>query len=172
MSTDITVRVLKYNGIEYRRWNARIKSRVKELIILNAEFEDEVQHASLGTIPKGTRTIEYYWLDRWYNIFQFLKADGSTRIWYCNINTPPELINGELSYIDLDVDILVQPDLSYQVMDLDEFEENAKRYGYSEQVKKRAFKAVDELVSMIEAVRFPFARNVLKSSVTSAVNLS
>jgi len=168
---QITVRVLKYDGVEYRRWDARIKSRDKKLILLDAEFEDEVRHDSLGMIPKGTRTIEYYWLDRWYNIFQFLKADGSTRLWYCNVNMPPDLINNELSYIDLDVDIVVQPDLSYQILDLDEFKANARRYGYSNEARTRALEAVDELVSMIEAVRFPFAGKVLNSSVPSVANL-
>lgn len=171
MPNNITVRVLKYDGAEYRRWNAHLKNQDGSLIILDAEFEEEVRHESLGTIPKGTRTIEYYWLDRCYNIFRFLKEDGSTRVWYCNVNTPPELINNDLSYIDLDLDILVQPDLFYQVMDFDEFEVNAERYGYSEEVKRRALKAVDELVAMIEAVQFPFA-DVLKSSVSSVVNLS
>lgn len=161
----ITVRVLKYDGVEYRRWNARIKSRDQELVVLDAEFEDEVRHDTLGAIPKGMRTVEYYWLDRWYNIFRFLDDAGETDLWYCNINTPPALADNVLTYIDLDIDVLVQPDLSYQVMDLDEFEVNAERYGYSEQVKTSALKAVDELVSMIEAVRFPFARNVIKTSV-------
>lgn len=165
---QITVRVLKYDGAEYRRWNARVKKQDGSLIILDAEFEDEVRHESLGTIPKGTRTVEYYWFDRWYNIFQFLKADGSTRVWYCNVNTPPDLIDNELSYIDLDLDILLQPDLSYQVMDLDEFEVNTARYGYSEEVKAQSLKAVDELISMIDAVQFPFSQAAPISGVQSS----
>jgi protein associated with RNAse G/E len=168
MTADITVRVLKYDGAEYRRWNARVKSRDDALIILDAEFEEEVRHDSLGTIPKGTRTIEYYWLDCWHNIFQFLKADGSTRVWYCNVNTPPQFSGNVLSYIDLDIDILVQPDLSYQVMDLDEFEVNAKHYGYSDEVSSRALRSVDELVSMIDTRQFPFSQ----AAQTSAVQLS
>ena len=168
MSTEIIVRVLKYDGAEYRRWNASIRSQDKELIILDAKFEEEVRHDSLGIIPKGTRTVEYYWPECWYNIFQFLKANGGTRVWYCNVNTPPDFINNELSYVDLDLDILVQPDLSYQVMDLDEFELNAERYGYSEQVKTRALQAVDELASMIESRQFPFSEAANASTVKSS----
>jgi hypothetical protein len=167
-SEPIIVRVLRYNGAEYRRWNARVRSNDDTLIVLEAEFEIEVRHDSLGTIPKGTRTIEYYWLDRWYNLFQFLKEDGSTRVWYCNINTPPEIKANELNYVDLDIDILVQPDLSYQVLDLAEFEANAKLYGYSEEVRTRAHAAVSELVSMIEARQFPFSADTLTALVTSS----
>jgi protein associated with RNAse G/E len=154
---QITVRVLKYDGAEHRRWNARRAQRQGSLIVLDAEFKFEVQHHLLGDIQRGTRTIEYYWLDRWYNVFQFLKADASTRLYYCNVNMPPELENDVLTYVDLDIDILVQPDFHYQVLDQEEFAANAARYGYSEDTKRQADAAVAELIKMIEAHQFPFA---------------
>ena len=154
---QLTVRVLKYDGTEYRRWTARRSRREGSLLVLDAEFEYDVHHDLLGAIQSGTRTIEYYWLDRWYNIFRFMNGDNiGTRLYYCNINMPPSLKDNVLTYIDLDIDILVQPDFSYQVLDLDEFEENARRYGYSEEVKSKAQAAVDELVSMIVRHQFPF----------------
>ena len=153
---QLTVRVLKYDGTEYRRWNARLSQHNGSLLVLDAEFESDVQHDLLGAIQGGTRTIEFYWLDRWYNIFRFMNDDNRTRLYYCNINMPPSLEDKVLTYIDLDIDILVQPDFSYQVLDLDEFEENARRYGYSEEVKTQARAAIDELVSMIESRQFPF----------------
>ena len=159
-SNQITLRVLKYDATEYRRWTARISRVTKSLIVLDAEFESDVQHALLGAIARGTRTEEYYWFDRWYNVFRFLNDDGTTRLFYCNINMPPSLKGNELIYIDLDIDILVQPDLSYQVLDLDEFDSNARRYGYSEEVKGKARAAVGELVSMIESRRFPFMEHL------------
>lgn len=161
----ITVRVLKYDGTEYRRWNARPAGREGSLIVLDAEFETDVEHETLGTVPRGTRTLEYYWLDRWYNVFQFLKEDGGTRLFYCNVNLPPQLEAGELIYIDLDIDVLVQPDLSYQVLDLEEFEANATRYGYSREVVATAHRTVDQLVAMIEAREFPFSEVKVVSSV-------
>ena len=153
----ITVRVLKHDGAEYRRWNATIARRAGSLIVLDAAFEDDVQHDLLGNISRGTRTIEHYWLDRWYNIFRFLESDGTTKLFYCNVNMPPAISGGILSYIDLDIDILVQPDFSYQVLDLDEFASNALLYGYSEQVKSQAQSAINELISMIETRQFPFS---------------
>jgi protein associated with RNAse G/E len=85
-----------------------------------------------------------------------LKDDGSTRLWYCNVNTPPEVQEGELRYIDLDIDIVVQPDFSFQVLDRDEFETNGRRYGYSDEEKRQAEKAVEVLSGMIEMRQFPF----------------
>ena len=154
---QITVRVLKYDGTEYRRWGATLVRQDVSLIVLDAEFEYDVDHNLLGKIGRGTRTSEYYWPDRWYNIFRFLEHDGTTKLYYCNVNMPPELSRGVLSYVDLDIDILVQPDLSYEVLDLDEFVTNAARYGYPEELKQRAHQAVDELISLIDTRQFPFS---------------
>lgn len=157
MPDQVTVRVLKYDSTEYRRWSGRLVRKETSLIVLDAEFDVDVSHHLLGKIQRGTKTIEYYWLDRWYNVFRFLKDDGGTRLYYCNVNTPPVLEDNVLTYIDLDIDILVQPDFSYQVLDLAEFERNAKHYGYSKAVRTRAPAVVDEVVSMIETRQFPFA---------------
>jgi protein associated with RNAse G/E len=156
MPTGLTVRVIKHDGAESRRWHGRIVRREGSLIVLEAAFEFDVQHHLLGDIPRGTRTIEFYWLDRWYNVFRFLNDDGETRLYYCNINLPPKLEKDVLTYIDLDVDVLVESDLSYQVLDLEEFAENAARYGYSAETKLQAHAAVDELISLIKKREFPF----------------
>lgn len=153
---EFTVRVFKHDGTEYRRWQANLRCREDPLLVFDAEFDVDVSHKLIGEIRRGTRTVEYYWLDRWYNIFRFLDSDGSTRLWYCNVNRPPQLESAILSYVDLDIDIMVRPDLSYQVMDMDEFEENARRYGYLEDEKRHAHSAVAELISLIEHGQFPF----------------
>jgi protein associated with RNAse G/E len=152
----ITVHVLKYDRTEYRRWAATIARQEDPMIVLDAAFEYDVQHRLLGDIPRGTRTVEYYWLDRWYNVFRFLEANGTTKLFYCNVNMPPTISSSSLTYIDLDIDILVRPDFSYQILDLEEFAANAARYGYPEQVKTRSHEAVDELIAMIKARQFPF----------------
>jgi protein associated with RNAse G/E len=155
-SAAIIVRVLKYDGTEYRRWNGRVSGCDRSLLILDAEFEHHVRHHLLGDIRRGTRTIEYYWLDRWYNVFRFLNDNDETQLYYCNINMPPTFADGTLSYIDLDIDILVQPDLAYEVLDLDEFEKHAELFGYDIETNRQARAAVDELISMIETRQFPF----------------
>lgn len=128
------------------------------MIVLDAEFEYDVQHHLLGDIPRGTRTIEYYWLDCWHNVFQFMDHEGGTRLYYCNVSSPPTLVGEVLSYVDLDIDLLVQPDFSYTVLDLDEFECNAALYDYSHETRLQARASVENLVSMIEERRFPFSQ--------------
>lgn len=127
------------------------------LIVLDAKFPEEVVHDLLGTIASGTHSLEFYWLDRWYNVFRFAKPDGQLRNYYCNVNVPPTFADGVLSYIDLDLDILVEPDFSYRIVDTEEFEQNVAAQNYSADVQVNARKALDELVSLIETKQFPFS---------------
>ena len=154
---SITVRACKYDGSEHRRWPARVLREEGSLLVLEAVFAEEISHDLLGTIVSGTTSIEYYWLDRWYNVFRFSQPDGQLRNYYCNVNVPPRFEGEVLSYVDLDIDILVEPDFSYRVVDLGDFEENALRYGYSEVVKQSANHALAELIGLIETRSFPFA---------------
>jgi len=152
----ILVRTCKYDGSEHRNWQAQVSKQEGSLIVLDAEFPDEIVHDLLGTIASGTHSLEYYWLDRWYNVFRFAQPDGSLRNYYCNVNVPPTFDGETLSYVDLDLDILVEPDFSYRILDVQDFEKNAEHYVYSAEVQANARQAVDALLRMIETRAFPF----------------
>jgi len=154
--TVIEVRTYKYDGVLHRTWPAKLLRQEGSLIVLHAEFPDEVVHDLLGTIARGTQSLEYYWLDRWYNVFRFAQPDGKLRNYYCNVNVPPTLAGETLSYVDLDLDILVGPEFSYQILDAEDFARNAERYGYTAEMQSKARRALDELVGMIETRAFPF----------------
>lgn len=154
--SEILVSVFKYDGLEHRRWPARIARIDGPLLVLDAVFENEIGHDLLGTISSGTISTEYYWLDRWYNVFRFSDPDGTLKNYYCNVNQPPRFDGRVLSYIDLDIDVFVAPDLTYKVLDVEDFEENARRYAYPDEVQANAHRAVTELTQLIESRAFPF----------------
>ena len=154
--SDIVVRACKFDGTEHRRWHARLLDRDDSLITLDARFDSEIRHDLLGTILRGTISVEYYWLDRWYNVFRFMYPAGGLQCFYCNVNVPPVLHDGVLSYIDLDIDILVTPELSFTILDEDEFATHAERYRYPEDVIRNCYQARDQLVAMIRERAFPF----------------
>jgi protein associated with RNAse G/E len=153
---SIVVSVRKYDGREHRCWPAEIAKREGSLLVLDAVFDEEIEHDLLGTISSGTISTEYYWLDRWYNVFRFSDADRKLKNFYCNVNQPPQFDGRVLSYIDLDIDVLVAPNLTYKILDVDDFEANARRYSYPEEVQANAQRALSELIGMIEARAFPF----------------
>ena len=147
---------MKYGELEHRRWSAQLLRQEGSLIVLDAVFDREIEHDLLGTISQGTLSLEYYWLDRWYNVFRFLEPHGQLRNFYCNVNQPPVFDGIVLSYVDLDIDVLVEPDFSFKVLDLEEFERNAIQYGYPAELQLSARSALDELVGLIETRAFPF----------------
>lgn len=119
-------------------------------------FDRDIGHSHLGLIRCGTVSYEYYWLDRWYNIFRFHGPDGTFRNFYCNVSMPPVFAADVLNYVDLDLDILVWPDGRTAILDRDEYEHNLVTYGYPPDITERAELAVAELLDAIHRREFPF----------------
>jgi protein associated with RNAse G/E len=153
---SVTVRALKFDGKLHREWQARLVAQDDEIIIVEGVFAEEIRHPQLGHIAPGTLSTEYYWKDRWYSIFRFRKPSGELRNYYCNINLPAEFDGSVLTFIDLDVDVLVAPDFSLRILDEDEFASNAVRYNYPAIVREVVPRALAELISHIERRDYPF----------------
>lgn len=126
------------------------------MLVLSGEFDTEIDHPLLGKIGQGTTSLEHFWMDRWYSVFRFTKPTGELRNFYCNVNAPPELNGNVLSFVDLDLDLLVEPDFSYTILDEEEFRQNALRFKYPLDMQRRALKAVTDLIDLIKGRRFPF----------------
>ncbi len=153
---SIEVRAHKYDGTEHRRWPACVVEQAGPLLVLDAVFDEDIEHELLGRIASGTISTEYYWLDSWYNVFRFGDPKEKFQKFYCNVSMPPSFDGRVLSYVDLDIDVLVKPDFSFQVLDLSDFADNAIRYGYPVEVQENAHRGLAELIRMIETRAFPF----------------
>jgi uncharacterized protein len=156
-SPDVTINSRKYDLTIRRSWQARLIETKGSLLVFVGVFAEGVQHPDLGRISSGTISYEYYWLDRWYNVFRFHEPDGTFRNWYCNINMPPKFEGSVLDYVDLDIDILIWPGKEPIVLDEDEFEENAALFNYPEEVITGSRTGLALLQRDIEAQAFPFS---------------
>lgn len=156
MPKTITIFSKYFDGTVRKTWTAELLSRDDNLLLLKGIFEDTIEHSELGVIAAGTISYEYYWLDKWYNVFRFHDPDGSFRNFYCNVNTPPTL-NGEiLEYVDLDLDIIVDAAGSQRLLDVAEYEAHADRFGYPGSIRRNVENAIRELTDMIESGKHPF----------------
>ena len=106
-------------------------------------------------------TFEYFFTDRWYTAALVFDEDGNVVHVYCNIALPCEIFEEIVEFIDLDVDVIVR-DGNIEVIDIDEFEEHKLLYGYSEDIEKRVFEAVDRVKNDLSKGNYPFNRNILK----------
>jgi protein associated with RNAse G/E len=153
---QITVNARKYDLEIRKSWTCRLVGQKDALVELVGEFESEVAHAGLGSIARGTISEEFYWLDRWYNVFRFSEPDGSFRNFYCNITMPATFENGILDYVDLDIDVIVWPGGRVDTLDQDDFESNSLRFGYPDDVRKNALDSLADLKRKISSREFPF----------------
>jgi protein associated with RNAse G/E len=159
---NIIVRSLKYDGAISRSWPATIESVHDNMIILRGVFEQAVQHEGLGGIAAGTVSHEYFWSDQWYNVFRLVRPDGGLHCHYCNIALPARWSERELSFVDLDVDLVVDVDNSVKVLDEEEFEANRVIFGYPAEIVAGVREAVEEIKALVSNLEFPFnlARNL------------
>lgn len=156
---EVVVHSRKHDGRVNRSWPARIRRVAGTLIVLEGVFAEEVRHPFIGTIEAGTLSTEFYWTDRWYSVFRFQTPAGRLFKFYCNVNTPPSLKDRVLSFIDLDVDVLVEPDYTYTVLDEEEFERHAELYNYPLVYRTRVREALDEIFRLVKIKEFPFSLN-------------
>lgn len=156
MIESVIINARKFDGTIHRSWSCRLLQRKENLLMFVGEFEKEINHNKLGVIRPGTVSYEYYWLDRWYNVFRFHEPNGDFRNFYCNLNLPPIFDNGVLDYIDLDIDVLITGDRQIELLDLDEYEQNSRQFGYSGEIKNKVDSSLSELISLAKNGEFPF----------------
>ncbi len=150
------VRSSKYDGSphwEFDTWHVRDEGT----LLVTEDYAGLTLQSPKGPWVNPRDTTNYFWSDRWYNVMRREVPDGGGLYgWYCNITTPAE-VNGDLvTYADLDLDVIVEPDLTASVVDEDEFAENSEMMAYPADVVERARAAVDELLALVRGGRPPF----------------
>ena len=121
--TGITVLKLNLQGEVTWQYSGQLIRREPNLVVLEAYF-NRPDTPFMGILLKqGDRFVETYYSDRWYNIFEIYdRDDGRLKGYYCNIGKPAVIADGQVSYVDLALDLWVTPAGQQQVLDEDEFD--------------------------------------------------
>jgi len=154
MDDNITVHKLDESGEEKFSYRGRVVRRDAHSVQLEAIFRRERMDLDYVTLKPGDRFVEYYYADRWYNVFAIYDADdGSFKGWYCNITRPARLSEAHVHAVDLALDYFVQP--SGREFILDEAEFSALPLSPTDAAAARA--ALAELQSLAAQRAGPFA---------------
>jgi uncharacterized protein len=149
------ISVIKRNtaGKEILRYTGTLLRQDAYVLVLEARFRPADLPFMGIVILTGDRFIETYFTDRWYNVFEIHdRDDDRLKGWYCNVGKPIVMESeNEISYVDLALDLWVDPDGTQTVLDEDEF----AALDLDEKTKSKARAALEELQELFSDNKEP-----------------
>ena len=153
MTDNITIRKLNHEGQETWRYAGVVLDRGATWVRLEAFFNRDNLDAGYVVFQRGDRFVEWFYSDRWYNIFEIHDVtDDHLKGWYCNLTRPatlgPDVIDNE----DLALDVWIDPSGRTQILDEDEFD----ALQLDLPTRQHVWQAVDDLYARVEQRQLPF----------------
>jgi predicted RNA-binding protein associated with RNAse of E/G family len=152
--TTITIEKRNHVGQRVFSYEGELLERSATHVCIVATFGRNDVNAGCVVFRKGDTMTEWFFSDRWYNIFRLQDVQtGLLKGWYCNITRPAEIEETVVGADDLALDVFVSTEGVVTVLDEDEFEQLL----LSGADRNAALSAVDELRTLVAARADAFA---------------
>lgn len=151
----VQIHSYKHNGHIHRVWQETMVLKSTPKIIIGANERTLVTESDGRTWLTREPSITYFHTELWFNIICMLREDGV--YYYCNMSSPFVFDNNAIKYIDYDLDVKVFPDMSYTLLDEDEYEQHKAEMDYPPVIDRILKANVNKLISWIQQRRGPFA---------------
>jgi len=151
---QVTVRKLDHAGRQVTAYPGQVLWRAGAAIVLRTGWERPPLNLGFVVLEPGDRWTEYFYTDRWYNIFEICASDGRLKGWYCNVTRPAYISADEVAAEDLALDLWVRPTGEMRVLDEDEF----TALPLSTAERQAAQRALAELQALVVRKAAPFNR--------------
>jgi len=153
----ITVVKLSPRGETKIQYQGEVVEYLSHGVIIQAYWSHPTKNLGYVSFEPGDRFIEYYYTDRWYNIFDIASTQGVRKGWYCNIAEPAILFEDRIEQVDLLLDVWVSPGGETLILDEDEF---AADTTLTTLQRNGARQALQELLQMIVDQQEAFSKKV------------
>lgn len=151
--TQVTVYKRNHLGEAVWEYDGELVARGDTWMCIEAYFMREDFETEYVTYRKGDRFTEWYYSDRWYNIFRLEDVETKQlKGWYCNLVRPAEFTENTIAGDDLALDVFILPDGEMIILDEDEFDELA----LSAEDQAQVWAAVDALRGLVARRESPF----------------
>lgn len=128
----VRVRKLCPDGSEKLTWSGVVLRADHSGVVVRAEFSLPEVELGCTTFQEGDVFVEFYFWGRWYTVAQVFAGDGTLKGWYCDVCMPARWhAPGELSYVDLDLDLWHGADGAIVLLDEQEFAERRGSGGFT-----------------------------------------
>lgn len=156
LNTILKIKALKYPNIPHYEWEGEILEKTPDyILVLCKSGRKLIHHTKNEVYTINNSSVEYFPFNKWFTAAMEVD-EGVVVSNYCNIAMPSVLNENELSFIDLDLDLVKRKNHGWEVVDEDEFEMNSRKYHYSQELKIGAIQALDQLQEEIAKGNFPF----------------
>jgi len=150
----VDVVATKYDGVESFAWTACLIRNTGICLSLRMEEGTIFQSARHGPFPLESNSVIHLFRHRWYNASAHLTSEGNIVSYYCNIATPYTFDGRVATYVDLEIDVVVNADGDYSIRDLDEFE--LVQSAMAPWMRVGAVKGLYQAVADLHGRKFPF----------------
>lgn len=152
--SSIQVQSYKHDGSLHRIWEETIVLKGTSNIVIGGNDRILVKESDGRHWRTREPAICYFDSEKWFNTIGMIRSDGI--YYYCNLGTPFTWDKEALKYIDYDLDIKVFPDMTYVILDEDEYELHRKLMNYPTAIDNILQASVAELISWITQRKGPF----------------
>ncbi|CAG1001763.1 hypothetical protein GPROT1_03950 [Gammaproteobacteria bacterium] len=153
MSSPITIRKLNLHHELMWSYGGHVLERTPTTIRLEARFNRPTTDYGYAVFEHNDRFVEHFFADRWYNIFEVHSVqDDHLKGWYCNIVKPAVFSADEIAQVDLALDVWIDPDGAYRVLDQAEFD----ALPLDTDTRQHATSALRELLDLLHRRLPPF----------------
>lgn len=151
---QVTIHKLNSRGEPVLTYMGVVVERCAGGVRVQAIWERAAMDLGYVRFETGDRFIEWFFTDRWYNIFEIRAHEsGALKGWYCNVAEPASITEERIACRDLVLDLWVSPDGAMLVLDEDEL---AADNSMDARTREQARQGLADLLAWVEARKAPF----------------
>ncbi|MFC4556832.1 DUF402 domain-containing protein [Virgibacillus kekensis] len=153
--STIQIQSYKHDGKIHRIWEDSLVLKATDTVVIVANDKALVKESDGRTWITREPAICYFHSRYWFNIISMLRNDGI--YYYCNISSPFVYDEEALKYIDYDLDVKVYPDMTYVILDEDEYDEHKKLMNYPRVLDRILHNNMEFLLRLVRQRKGPFS---------------
>lgn len=141
------------DGREVLRYDGTLVQRGETWVCVRALFNFDDRELGYITLKRGDVFVEWFYSDRWYNVFRINDRDThALKGFYCNLARPAHLYEHSVRQDDLALDLFVYPDGRTLFLDREDYDALPLEAHERDHVAR----AVHQLEALILDRRVPF----------------